>query len=100
MVGGHSQSLDEELDGFVDAVLVIEAEASHIQRIRICRIHSQNITESEKDYKQKRKMFECHYFLNHNKTEIEESKYISVQTGQVKAELILSPYLATDWASG
>lgn len=36
VVGGHAQSLDEELDGFVNAVLVIEAEAAHIQRICIC----------------------------------------------------------------
>lgn len=36
VVGGHAQSLDEELDGFVDAVLVIEAEAAHVQRIGIC----------------------------------------------------------------
>lgn len=36
VVGGHAQSLDEELDGFVNAVLVIEAEATHVQRVCVC----------------------------------------------------------------
>lgn len=36
VVGGHAQSLDEELHGFVNAVLVIEAEAAHVQRIGVC----------------------------------------------------------------
>lgn len=45
MVRGHAKSLDEKLDGFVNAVLVIEAEAAHVQRICICRIHPKDVTE-------------------------------------------------------
>lgn len=43
MVGSHAQGLDKELDGLVNAVLIIQTEAADIQGVRIGRVHSQNI---------------------------------------------------------
>lgn len=45
VVGSHAQRLDEELDGFIDAVLVVEAKAAHVQGICVGGVHSQNVTD-------------------------------------------------------
>lgn len=44
MVRCHFQSLDKELHRFIDAVLIIKTQASNVQRVCICRIHSQDVT--------------------------------------------------------
>lgn len=43
----HAQSLDKELNGFVDTVLVVETQASHVECVCVCGIHSQDITVRE-----------------------------------------------------
>ena len=45
MVRSHTQGLDKELDGFVNAVLIVETKTTHIECIRISGVHAQNITE-------------------------------------------------------
>lgn len=45
MIGSHAQGLDEELDGFIDAVLIVQAKAAHIQSVCIRGVHSQNVTD-------------------------------------------------------
>ena len=48
MVGGHAQGLDEELHGLVDAVLVVETQAAHVQCVSVGRVHPQDITGEER----------------------------------------------------
>jgi len=44
VVRGHAQGLHEELHGLVDAVLVVETQAAHVQRVRVGRLHPQDVT--------------------------------------------------------
>lgn len=44
VVRSHAQGLDKELDGFVNAVLIIQTETTNIQGVCISWVHSQNIT--------------------------------------------------------
>lgn len=43
MVRCHTQGLDKELHGFVDAVLVVETQTSNVQSVRVRGIHPQDI---------------------------------------------------------
>lgn len=47
VVWSHAQGLDKELDSFVDAVLIVQTETTHVQCICISGVHSQNITTWE-----------------------------------------------------
>lgn len=49
MVWSHTQGLDKELDSLVNAVLIVQTKTTHVQRICISGVHSQNITEWEKN---------------------------------------------------
>lgn len=43
VVGRHAQSLDEELHGLVDAVLVVEAQAPNIQSVSVGGVQAQDV---------------------------------------------------------
>lgn len=47
MIGSHAQGLHEKLDRLVDAVLVIQADASHVERVCVGGVHPQDVTERE-----------------------------------------------------
>ena len=49
VVRGHAQGLDKELDSLVNAVLIVQTEASHVQSIPIGRVHPQDITVANKN---------------------------------------------------
>jgi len=49
VVGGHVQRVDEELDRLVDAVLIVEAEAAHVERVPIGGVHAQDVTKVKED---------------------------------------------------
>lgn len=44
MVWSHTQGLDKELNSFIDAVLIVQTETTHIQSIRIGGVHSEYVT--------------------------------------------------------
>lgn len=44
MVRGHPEGLHKELHGLFNAVLVVQAQPTHVQRISVCRVHPQDIT--------------------------------------------------------
>lgn len=43
VVRSHAQGLDKELDGLLNAVLIIQTETADIQGVCVSRVHSQNI---------------------------------------------------------
>lgn len=45
VVRSHTQGLDKELDGLVNAVLIVQTKTAHVQSVRISRVHSKNVTE-------------------------------------------------------
>jgi hypothetical protein len=48
VVGGHAQGLDEELHGLVDAVLVVETQAAHVQGVSVGRVYPQDVAGGQR----------------------------------------------------
>lgn len=51
VVRSHAQGLDKELDGLLDAVLIIQTKTTHVQCVCIGRIYPQNITTPKQNDK-------------------------------------------------